>query len=677
MTTDFNLLNQHFDAFSDQIQHQLQLILESGNPIVRIQPRVADLSDLYVDSIPAEFNPIFRERRYFDGQYDRNFIRRIGTIAMITPDYKVVSLWDFETATLFESTRKTLADAIHQGVIQDAFLESERVAGHLPNVDSQEPSITWTHYYVELPNHVVDTYSKDEVLGRHRDAVQVFRRTMTEVNLSDLETVLDLINENQLYRGEEFKGAIENWMTFKSKFNANTTDAYIWYHALESGRGIGFRNTVIGTLLTDLYNGEELEKAVRAYESRVAPSNYKRPTSLVTPKMVENAKQTLAELGFLESVYRRAARLTDIPSTQFLFTTQATRALSVFDELTQDANASTKNVTADKATTITLAEFLERLPHCSQVELLPTAALKGNQVVLTDAVDKSAPTPFAWNNTLSWAYANSDTADAITQRVKDAGGEIDAHLRVSLSWNNADDLDLAVYSHKCRRKVWFRQRRDFGAHLDVDANAVPFKLTDEPVENIYWKNASHLVDGTYDVIVNRYNHRRTQNVGFDVQVATRSGVRQFHMDTNNVEDKRILSIVVRGGQITIENVASDVKELAVAANANTFIPVKHVLLSPNMWETPIGNRHVFLLTDDVMVDEPVRGFFNEQLNSKLTPHRKVTEILGTKLKIDPADFNVDGIAKGYGFSATMDATFIVRLTDSFGRRELVHVSVKQ
>lgn len=63
MTTDFNLLNQHFDAFSDQINHQLQLILESGNPIVRIQPRVADLSDLYVDSIPAEFNPIFRERR--------------------------------------------------------------------------------------------------------------------------------------------------------------------------------------------------------------------------------------------------------------------------------------------------------------------------------------------------------------------------------------------------------------------------------------------------------------------------------------------------------------------------------------------------------------------------------------------------------------------------------------
>lgn len=676
MTTDFNLLNQHFDAFSDQINHQLQVILESGNPIVRIQPRVADLSDLYVDSIPAEFNPIFRERRYFDGQYDRNFIRRIGTIAMITPEYKVVSLWDFETATLFESTRKTLADAIHSGVIQDAFLESERVAGHLPNIDSQEPSITWTHYYVELPNHVVNTYNRDEVLGRHRDAAQVFRRTMTEVNLSDLETVLDLINENQLYRGEEFKSAIENWMMFKSKFDANTTDAYVWYHALESGRGIGFRNTVIGTLLTDLYNGDDLEKAVRAYEFRVAPSNYKRPTSLVTPKMVENAKQTLSELGFLESVYRRAAKLTDIPSTKFLFTTQATRALSVFDELTQDAKASTKNVSAEKATTITLEQFLAKLPQCAQVELLPTAALKGNQVVMTDAVHKTAPTPFAWNNTLSWAYANTDTADAITQRVKDAGGEIDAHLRVSLSWSNVDDLDLAVVNRANRRKVWFRQKFELGAHLDVDANASTLKLTDEPVENIYWKDASRLADGQYDVYVNQYAHRRTQNPGFDVQVATREEVRTFHYDTNEVRNKRILTIVVRNGQIKIENVANGIRETAVTLNADTFIPVKHVLLSSNMWETPVGNRHVFLLTDDVEVDEPVRGFFNEQLNSKLTPHRKVTEILGTKLKIDPADFNVDGIAKGYGFSATMDATFVVRLTDSFGRRELVHVSVK-
>ena len=72
----------------------------------------------------------------------------------------------------------------------------------------------------------------------------------------------------------------------------------------------------------------------------------------------------------------------------------------------------------------------------------------------------------------------------------------------------------------------------------------------------------------------------------------------------------------------------------------------------------------------------IRGFFNEQLNSKLTPHRKVTEILGSKLKIPAAEFEPSDVAKGYGFSETKDANLILRLTYSNGRKELVHVSIK-
>ena len=95
-----------------------------------------------------------------------------------------------------------------------------------------------------------------------------------------------------------------------------------------------------------------------------------------------------------------------------------------------------------------------------------------------------------------------------------------------------------------------------------------------------------------------------------------------------------------------------------------------------MWDEEIGNKHILLLTDDVEVDSPVRGFFNEQLNSKLEGHRKVTEILGSKLKISANEFEGDGIAKGYGFSSTLDNNFILRLTYNNNRKELVHVSVK-
>ena len=94
-----------------------------------------------------------------------------------------------------------------------------------------------------------------------------------------------------------------------------------------------------------------------------------------------------------------------------------------------------------------------------------------------------------------------------------------------------------------------------------------------------------------------------------------------------------------------------------------------------MWNGEVGNKHVFLLTDDVEVDQPVRGFFNEQLSTALASHRKVTEILGTKLKLEASEFDHPDVAKGYGFSSTMDANFILRLTKG-RRRVLVHVSVK-
>ena len=36
------------------------------------------LWDLYLESIPKEHNQIFRERRYYDGNYDKHFIRKLG-----------------------------------------------------------------------------------------------------------------------------------------------------------------------------------------------------------------------------------------------------------------------------------------------------------------------------------------------------------------------------------------------------------------------------------------------------------------------------------------------------------------------------------------------------------------------------------------------------------------------
>ena len=89
--TDYVFLNKEFDKFADAMNRQLKLMLTSGNPIVKVAVEES-LFSLYLKNIAPEHNPIFRERRYFDGNYDHNYLRRLGKIAMITPDYQRVTL---------------------------------------------------------------------------------------------------------------------------------------------------------------------------------------------------------------------------------------------------------------------------------------------------------------------------------------------------------------------------------------------------------------------------------------------------------------------------------------------------------------------------------------------------------------------------------------------------------
>lgn len=74
-----------------------------------------------------------------------------------------------------------------------------------------------------------------------------------------------------------------------------------------------------------------------------------------------------------------------------------------------------------------------------------------------------------------------------------------------------------------------------------------------------------------------------------------------------------------------------------------------------MWEN--------LQLDDCKNPEPVRGFFNEYLNSELTPHRKVFEVLADKMKTPYQEHQLSGL----GFSSTMRNSVIVKVDGTFSR----------
>lgn len=675
--TNYETLQKEATIFAKEIYAQLDLMTKSGNPIVELDYE-GDTAEVYLDNIPKEYNPIFRERRYFDGNYDKRFLRAVGNMAMITEDYKVVSLWDFESKTVLEPARKAMLEAVKDCNIKDLFLHFEKWVGNEPNVDSKDNRIIWEHYLYRLPNSLVEKNDYiPTVKGKYRAEYETLSRSLKEVNIEDLATVIDLIEDNAIYRGREFLKVLIEWRSDKEEYDKINTDEYVWYITIKGMKKertlFKYRNSVIGSLITDLYEGKDLESAVKSYEAKVAPSNYKRPKALVTTKMVDDAKAKLEELGFLDSIYRAPAKLTDIPTDKVLFTSQEVRSLSVFDDLKKDAtNNITKKVNLKEAKEVGMKEFFEMLPNVRKIDLYPNIDVNSSKVVMTKPYYEDSLSPFKWDNGFSWTYTDTDSADSITQRVKNAGGNVDGEVRFSLSWDNTDDLDIILENAYTGDMIFFNRKRNLSGELDIDANFMT--IMENPVENIYWNSINDMADGKYYVRVNNYTRRTNSDQGFKLQMAVLGEIVTYSCSTNEVNHhEQMLTVYKNGRSIDIIDVNEKLSKEDISGKQ--FIEVKNILKSPNAWsDKVIGNEHVIFLADGIEVNFHVRGFFNEQLNATLNEHRKVTEVLGSKLKLSPDKFEGDDIAKGYGFSITSNKNFYLRLTFENGRKELIKLT---
>jgi hypothetical protein len=76
---------------------------------------------------------------------------------------------------------------------------------------------TWNHFYTRLPDkfyHNKRYETIDTARGQYRDIRNVFKRSLDELTMDAVLTVLDLINQGSLYRGEEYKNSLLSFKTF-------------------------------------------------------------------------------------------------------------------------------------------------------------------------------------------------------------------------------------------------------------------------------------------------------------------------------------------------------------------------------------------------------------------------------------------------------------------------------
>jgi hypothetical protein len=654
-------------------------------PMFRTNTDRDEVIETYLGAFPAGTNPIYRERTEHDCSCCKSFIRAVGNAVAIVSDgssYELQSIWDIHVDDEYQVVADALSNYVKSKAITNVFVHDQTVVGQEKSFEQLVDNVhTYHHFHVNIPASCVNC-DAGSMLSKTLADFDVFERSLRELSVESVETVLELIAQNSLYRGEEHKFALNAFLCTKQEFDGLSSEQQklvVWYSAHPklkvSGSVLRIRNTAIGTLLIDLSEGKEIDQAVRAYEQVVAPANYKRPTALVTPKMVAAAKEKIAELGMTSALERRYATLSDISVNEILFADRSVKKVinpDVFDALIKD---SAKNVKVSSNTEqIGIDEFIAKiLPTASAIEVLVDNKHVNNFLSLVAPSDPTAELMFKWSNAFSWSY-NGNFADSIKERVKAAGGNVTGEVCCRLAWEYTDDLDFHMVE-PCGHRIYFSNRRRLsmnGGMLDVDANGMD-GIRPNPVENIFYEKVKTMQDGAYHLIVDNYS-RRSEGIGFEVEIEVAGVVHSFAYDKvlQSCESVKVAILHVKGGVVTVEpklpstTTSKDVWGLKTMQ----YTRVDAIMFSPNYWgENGVGNKHVFFMLNGCVNEGEARGFYNEFLKESLTPHRKVLEMVGAKVKTGKSNEQLSGL----GFSLTQRSSVLVRVTGAFTRTLQVNI----
>ena len=668
-----------FTVMRDKLIENFNKMTKDVTHLFEVDVDKDEMWNLYLDSFPEGTNKIYRERREYDCSCCRHFIKSIGN-AVVIKDNKVTTIWDFRTDdSTYQPVLDALANFIKSHAVSDIYVSKFKKIGTMSNYEEMENGRMheWSHFFLELPDKFVDRSNRSEgdIKGGFRDTRNVFKRSLDEIDMDSLDTILELITSNTLYKGEEWKAALTEFRKYKIEYDRLTTEEeknnYAWEQSVKVGIAIGrIRNHSIGTLLVNVSEGMDLDTAVKKYEQIVAPSNYKRPKEIFTKKMLEDAKKTITELGYMDSLGRRFATLDDITVNNILFSNKDSAKRiggmnDIFGEMEREVTSSPKKFS--KVEEIAVDKFVsDVLPTASEVEVYLENKHTNNMVSLIAPENKDAKTMFKWNNNFGWAYAGNMT-DSMKERVKSAGGKVDGDLRFSIQWNEdgKDNCDLDAHCKEASGfEIYFGRGRkpEFSptrGQLDVD---IIHPNGDIAVENITWADRRTMKTGKYLFFVHQYSGSARNGFRAEIEFDGQIYSFDYNKSMRSGEEVQVAEVTLNAnGTFTIkELLPSNVSSKDIwNVKTNQFIPVSVVMYSPNYWDEQdgIGHRHYFFMLKDCINPEAPNGFYNEFLKSELAEHKRVFAALGSKMRVKDVDDQLSGI----GFSATKRDELIVKV----------------
>ncbi len=666
-----------FIKFRNEVNKQFEKMSKDGVLFMSLATK-DDVWDKYLASFPEGTNEIFRERTEHDCVCCRQFIRYVGRILGQDKKGNLVSVWDLNVDNFYQEVADSLSKFNKEAGIGGIFLHAEKEIGRLETYEYVEDGdpIKWNHFHAIVPANCYrpDTLAEDK--GKAFTNCKVLKRSIEEISSDAVETVLDLIASNSIYRGEEHESTILLLKRLQTEYSkAPNKQVYLWSKTVELGQHCSIRNTVIGSLLVDITNGIDLEDAVKSFESKVAPQNYKRSKAVVTPKMKQDAQKKAKDLGIEPSLVRRVATKHDINVSDVLFADNSVKPFmedSVFDYVKPQKKSTTKDKSLDKVQSVPVDKFIKDiLPKAESIELYLENKQESNLMTLVAPQNQNAKCIMKWGNNFSWSYKGEMADSGMKENVKSAGGCVEGDVRFSIQWNdgvdNHNDLD-AHCTQPTGGEIYFGnkgRRHPSSGMLDVDITSPGNKVA---VENIIFTNKNKMDNGVYNFYVNNYSGSSGRD--FKAEIEVEGEVYEYHYVGGFTYGQNIRVADVtknKDGTFSINHhlPCSSAQKEVWGLQTKEWHKVDMIMNSPNHWEGSgkTGNNHLFFILNECKNPDDVRGFYNEYLIEDLIPHRKVFEVLASNLKASYSDEQLSGV----GFSSTRQNEVMLRVKGNFNR----------
>ena len=643
------------------------------------------LYDLFLANLPEDL------RQHYNCRACRQFVDRYGGLVAINSAGGANSvLWVHDgvgegVPEPFQKACRAIAQAVKAADIVGVFLPPTRVLGTPASPPTADGTV-WTHINVTVARvHSHPLLSASQVEAERREDFNMLSRALAEFPLSLAERALAILTSGTLYRSEKCIGVAEWFVNLHRSIETakgqRTRKALIWRAVANAPTGYTHvRSSMIGTLLEDLAAGLDTATVARRFAEKMDPAQYMRAQVAPSAGNIAQAEKAIAGLKASGALSRRFARLSDIPTFVWRprpVQPKPTTEGNVFGHLTPKTKQKPATTTVDLPTqTMTWEKFARTvLPDVTRLEVqVPTTSARF--MALVTAANPDAPPILQWDaedrrNPVSWYYHGGIDAE-MKRRVIAAGGRHeDNDIRVSLMWNNRNDLDLHVQAPNVEYIYYGNKRSRCGGYLDVDMNVGGETTT--PVENVRWARGM-APRGRYRVFVRnfRFHERAPSATPFKVELEIGGEVYSFSGETragatSNLSDVTAFEFDYVPGQKLARAPSQHAVSSAVSAwnvTPGSWVEVTGVVKSPNLWGERVQPQHgqhtMFLLKDCRDTSEGYgRGLFVETLRGELHSVRATLEAFMAGAKIEGTE---QADACGVGMNDQSPWNLMVRVT---------------